>query len=283
LSVPALRSKPAVADVGFTNSSGVPSLAERVTKRPNLKIAVIQAAYALHGKAEEKFVSNIVSVDVGAWTSTSWKETTVPEIAVPVSLAVGASTHVAKALEGALADAGFGVIPYEKVAATQAYQKHYGEWPPGYALNDGVIVAAGGMRVKTIDNFIEYGTLNWDWKSESLQDVRRELGEDTLFVCVTYKTQTLEGLTPHLIVNAQFAVVDPEFVGYGIGGFGHWVTSIDAKTEPAGADVPGFVKRPDDKSFIVNWQPVVDDLRRVHTAFSQGVARALKNMVHPPK
>ena len=77
------------------------------------------------------------------------------------------------------------------------------------------------------------------------------------------------------------AAPDPDFVGYGIGGYGHMVTSMDALTDRDGARVPGFVEIVDELSWRVDWTPLFQDLGLVHTSFADGWARELARMAWP--
>jgi hypothetical protein len=69
--------------------------------------------------------------------------------------------------------------------------------------------------------------------------------------------------------------------GYGIGGYGHLVTALDAHTDPTGAEVEGFVAR-DGGRWRVSWTSVYVDLGRVHKAFAAGMAKEVKLMAYPP-
>jgi hypothetical protein len=283
VSIVELRQTPAPADVGYTNAQGVPSVQERFAERPKLKVAVVQVAYAVQGRQEMTFKSDVQQFG----NVTTWKETTTPELQVPTSLALASAADATTKFEEALRAEGFDVIPYQRVAETAAYNKYYGEYPQGYYIGEGMlggmtVVGAPPMRVKPVKNVIAYGQLNWIWPdTEVLKEIKAELGEDVLLVGLKYQVTTLRGSASSLQVGAGAWVTDPDYVGYGVGGFGHTVTSLDAHTDPNGAEVPGFIKV-DGNEWRVNWTPVFEDLGRVHTAFSQGWAKELSNLRTPP-
>lgn len=283
VSVPALRDNIVAADVGYTNGMGVPSLAERFADRPDLKLAIVQVAYGVQGRPQMTFTKDIFQFG----NVTSWKTVTTPEIMLPASVAQSAAVHAAETLEKELAAAGFNVIPYQDVAATTAYKQHYGEYPPGYNIKDGMlggftIVGASPMRVYEVPTIFAWGNLHQVWPdAQALADIKAELGQDTLMLCLKVESNTMQGGSGNLKVGSVLNVADPDFVGYGIGGYGHLVTALDAHTDRNGADVPGFVKY-DGKHWEVNWTPLYQDLTRVHSSFAKGMAAELKNMAFPP-
>jgi hypothetical protein len=283
LSIEALRKGPVIADVGYTNANGVPSLAERVQERPGLKMAIVQVAYAVQGRPELTFITDVRQFG----NVTTWKATTTPEVRVPASFAVAAALHATKAVEKALAEKGFGVIAHDKVAATAAHKKYYGQNPVGYTFTDGMlggfsVVGAPPMGVKKADGLISFGQLNLVWPdATALTAIKADLGEDTLLLNLRIQSSTMQGSSGMLKVHASLSVNDPDFVGYGVGGFGHAVTSLDAHTDKSGTPVPGFVKV-EGKQWTVQWTPVFQDLGRVHTAFAKGWAAELAKMAHPP-
>jgi hypothetical protein len=293
LSVASLRQGPQVADVGFTSAQGVPSLAERFAARPGLKVAVAQVAYAVEGRPTQVFKDNYRS---NKFVET-WTEVTVPDVLVPPEFAMAAAVDATQRLEQALTQQGFSVIPYQKVAETQAYQNHYGSYPSGYVIDDEMIldmlmgwtvVGAPPMRVKKAENLISFGQLHLVWPdTQALTAIKAELGEDVLLLNVRYQAETMQGdrnRSGHFLTGAAVSVVDPEYVGYGIGGFGHSVVTFDATTDRAGEAIPGFIEVVDPgKSFRVNWTPVFEDLARVHGAFSLGFAQALQKLAYPPQ
>jgi hypothetical protein len=297
VSIPALRTataESAMAQVGYTNAVGVPSLAARMAERPGLKFAVAQVAYAIQGKPEETFVENVQSYRAGYTRVTTWDETTMPQVVVPAGFAAAAGIDITERIEAALVAEGFGVVPYAEVAATAAYQKHYGEYPVGYVIDTEMIldmlqgwtvIGAPPMNVKHATNLIAFGQLNLTWPdAEALAEIGAELGEDVLLLNVVIKAETLAGgkqRKAKLSVGGSLNVNDPKFVGYGIGGFGHAVTALDALTERIGVDVPGFVE-PTDGGYRVHWTPLFQDLARVHAAFANGYAAELKRMAYPP-
>ncbi len=280
LSIEELRTQPLVADVGFTNAFGVPSLTERFAKRKNLRLAILQVAYAVQGRPEQTFVTANRTFGF----VTSWTERTTSQVMVPTSFAKAAAVHFTFELQKALANRGFDVIPHKQVAATKAYKKHYGRWPMGYTMESSgfVVVGAHPMRVKNATGLMSFGQLHLVWpETAALKEIRSELGEDTLLLCVRVQASTMRGRSAKLSLGAQINVTDPEFVGYGIGGFGHMVTSLDATTERSGVDVPGFLKVISDHHYRVHWTPMFQDIGRVHTAFAKGFARELHQMAFP--
>jgi len=284
LSIPALRDAPAVADVGYTNGVGVPSLAERFAERKDLKFAIVQVAYGIQGRPVMTFTKDLQSFG----GVTSWTRVTTPEIMLPASVVQAAAVHAAKTVEQQLSAQGFGVIPFEKVAETAAYEKHYGDYPKGYGIRGGMmrgftICGAYPMGVYKVPTIFAWGNLHQVWPdAQALADIKAELGQDTLMLCLKIETKTMRGGSGNLSASAVLNVADPDYAGYGIGGYGHLVTALDAHTDPNGADVPGFVAR-DGKQWLVNWTPVYKDLARVHKAFAKGMATELKKMAFPPK
>jgi len=280
VSIEALRAGPVVADVGYTSGNGVPSLAARMSKRPGLKVAILQMAYAIQGRPEMHFTTDI-------WQfggTTTWKSTTTPEIFMPPSLALACAENAATSLEQELTNQGFDVISHDEVAATAAYAKHYGEWPQGYTIesNGFTIVGSPPLRVKPITGLISFGQMHHLWpKAQALQEIEAELGGDVLFLCGKVESNTMQGLAGRLKVGAALALMDPDYVGYGIGGFGHWVIALDAHTERSGTPVPEFIEHLDDKQFKVHWTPVYEDLSRVNASFASGWAKTLRELATP--
>lgn len=218
---------------------------------------------------------------------TSWKQTTTPEIMLPASLALSAAKNATRSLEKALTEQGFEVIPHEQIAQTKAYEKHYKDYPRGYHIKEGMlggftIVGAHPMGVYQIDNIFQWGNLHQVWPdAQALKDIKDELGQDTLMLCLRFEAQAFQGGSSSLKCNSVLNVADPDYAGYGIGGYGHLVTAIDAHTDRLGTEVPGFLAR-DGKQWRVNWTPVFEDLERVHRAFAGGMASEIKRMAFPP-
>ncbi|MCB9899400.1 MAG: hypothetical protein H6825_15445 [Planctomycetes bacterium] len=278
LDVTSLRTHPTAASVGFDTPVGVPSLPERISERPGLKLAVLQVAYKIEGRPEMTFTSDY-------WQfggHSTWTETTTPEISVPTDLARESAVDLTLKLQSALAAQGFEVVSYEDVAKTAAYAKFYGDYPVGYNLENGwTVVGAYPMKVKQATNLIDYATLHWVWPdTEALPAIKADLGEDVLFLNLQIQVGTMKGGSAGLDVAASVTVTDPDYVGYGIGGFGHVVLSMNANTG-AKVDVPGFLRR-DGDLWVVNWTPVFEDLVRIHKSFADGFAQQLHEFAHPP-
>jgi hypothetical protein len=278
LSVEALRAKPdMVAELGYTNANGVPSLAERMADRKGLKVAIIQVAYAIQGRPQTTITE---THGVALFDGFRVDKITVSEVQVPPKVALAAAVDVAKQVERELAAQGFDVIAYEKVAATRAYRRHYVGNLPGYSLHDGAlggftITGARPMGVKKVTSLIDFGQLHLVWpNTEALKAIKADLGEDTLMLCLKVQTSTMRGRGGSLGVGFSLYIVDPDYVGYGVGGFGHAVTILDGHTG-GGTPVPGFVTPLPDGRSLVNWMPVIGDLRRVHRSFARGAARTL--------
>ena len=278
LDVAGLRSAPGAASVGYTTAVGVPTLPERVAQRPGLKLAILQVAYKIEGRPEMTFTSNHFSI--GGYSS--WTETTTPEIQVPAGFAQRSAVDLTKSLEAALAKQGFEIVPHETVAKTRAYEQYYGSYPVGYNLENGwTVVGAAPMKVKEATNIIDYATLNWVWPdTKALPAIKAELGEDVLFLNLQVQVGTMQGGSSGFDVVTSVDVNDPDFVGYGIGGFGHAVVNMNANTGPK-TPVPGFLDRDGDE-WTWNWTPVFEDLARVHKAFAAGFAAQLQALAHPP-
>lgn len=221
MSIEALRSAPAAAQVGCTNAVGVPSLLERVADRPGLRLAIVQVAYAVQGRPEMTFVDDVWSFG----GVTRWIETTTRAVEVPTSFVMASAVHATKELEASLVAQGFDVIPHETVAATDAYAKHYGDYPPGYSMeNSGfAVVGAHPMKVKQATSLMGFGQLHLLWPDdEVLSDIEAELGEDLLLLTVRYQISTLRRHSGNLVVSGMVTVNDPDFAGHGIGGYGTW-------------------------------------------------------------
>jgi hypothetical protein len=287
LSIETLRAQPdTVAELGYTNANGVPSLAERMAERKGLKVAIVQVAYAIQGRAQTTITE---THGVALFDGFRVDKITVPEVQVPPKVALAAAVDVAKQVERELAAQGFDVIAYDKVAATPAYRRYYGAYPPGYSIQDGMlggftITGARPMGVKDVTSLIDFGQLHLVWPdTEALQAVKADLGEDTLMLCLRVQTETMKGGGGSLKVGFAFNVVDPDYVGYGIGGFGHAVTSLDGHTDKEGVPIPGFVTPLPDGRSLVNWMPVIEDLGRVHRSFARGAAQTLKGLAFPPQ
>ena len=285
LSVEALRAEPdTVADLGYTNANGVPSLAERMANRKGLKVAIIQVAYAIQGRAQTTITE---THGVAMFDGFRVDKITVPKVQVPPKVALASAVDVAKQVERELAAQGFDVIAYKKVAATRAYRRYYGANPPGYSIPDGVfggftIAGAHPMGVKKVTGLFDFGQLHLVWPdTEALKAIKTDLGEDTLMLCLKVQTTTMRGDGGSLGVAFTLNVVDPDYVGYGVGGFGHAVTSLDGHTDKRGAPIPGFVTPLPDGRLLVNWMPVIGDLGRIHRSFARGAAQTLRGLAFP--
>jgi len=280
ISIESLRTNPTPAQMGFTNANGVPSLADRMQDREGLKLAIFQVAYSVEGRPEMTFKDNVRGVIPGMRT---WDTVTTTELVVPASLALASSAHLTSAIETALVDEGFSVVPHTDIAATEAYAKYYREYPYGYNLENGwTVVGSPPMRVKEANSLFAFGTLDRVWPDkEALQEIEAELGKDVLCLCVRVQVNTMNGRSSNLAMSMSVGVSDPDYVGYGIGGFGHMVTQIDGLTEREGATVPGFIEPLDGGRMKVQWTALFSDLERVHTSLAQGLAAELRNMAYP--
>lgn len=281
VSIEELRQTPVAASPGYTMGNGVPALDARFAKRPGLKLAILQMAYIVQGRPQMNFTKDMWSFG----GVTTWESVTTPEVMVPPSLAYACAQNAATELEDALRASGFDVVPASVVQGTDAYARHYGDWGGGYTLDDDgyTVVAPPPLTVKNVSNIIQFATLQNVWpKTSALEEIKAELGEDVLFLCVRFEANTMQGLSGNLRANAKLNVVDPDFVGYGIGGYGHMVVALDALTDRNGAEVPGFIDRIDEDSFRVDWNPVYADFERIHSSFAQGFANTLRDQAFPP-
>lgn len=268
--------------VGYTNGSGVPSMAERFQERPNLKVAILQVSYLVQGAPEMKLTEDWNSYNAGYSTITTWTEVTVPEIEVPAKVVYGLSLDSVAALEAALSEAGFQVIPFAEVGKTTAYKKWYGDYPYGYALSEGMhagytISGAPPFRTKPVTSIFNFGTTMHIWPdAEAMQEIAAELGEDVLFLTYRHQLDTyrVQGKERHGLVGgfASLVVNDPKFAGYGFGGYGHTVTAIELGVDSA--NQPDFIENLDNQ-FRVRWEPVFADGQTINRFLYGSFAKQL--------
>jgi len=299
----AYRAKAAETGAGYQEANGLPGLAERFAKRPNLKIAVLQYATTIQGDisrdfADTTYFSMLARTYGGHFQTKELKQ--LDAIEVPGDVGLHLATDGLKKLEAQLKEAGFVVIDSDKVINTKAYKKYYGVYPSVAVVEKGdydiTSLAAGwttfapkGYRVKAPSGVIQIAQAHWVWPdAEALKEIATEMGEDVLFVNVStvFSNHEIGGKgqtrSRHGIFNsnAKAAVVDPEFVGAGIGGFGHMVVGVDAGMNPP-VSRQGFLKEIETAGhgeFVVDWNMLVRDSEYANDYYAQAFANALKEL-----
>lgn len=286
---------------GFTPSNGVPNLDERFAKRKPLKLAVLQMSTYVQGDIDQKY-KDIKSFSMLAntygGTVMTWTDSVVPGVEVPPEVGISVANQAMTAFEAELQAKGFEVIPGAKVVATKAYQGAYGAFPPYATVVDnglGPTLAQGwtgfapkGFLIHPPTGAVEINTAKLSVDAKVLKELKAELGDDVLFAVGSIrifnhdiqgkdeKDRTRVGKFGSTI---GLTLLDPEFVGYGIGGHGHIAGSFDVKVK----DVPRpeFIKR-DPAGFKVDWKSMVDDADVSNKFMSEAIATLLKELAYPP-
>ncbi len=296
LAKPDTMSQTATA-AGYTDSNGVPTLAERFQKRPGLKVAVLQYAYFVQGDDPVEY-SDYIHVDKGSlWNTITTHNTVLPGLTPPYALGVYLALDGEQKLEAALKDAGFDVIPLETVTQTKAYQAAYGDYPPYTTATDdfhsGWCVFSPALHVKPIEGWKDYAFYHFVWPDTAvLKQIQAELGQDVLFLTVLSQFEDHERRTEMTEVDSstnrfkkyrtgefsgytKVVVNDPQYVGYGIGGFGHIVSTYDMRLTPP-SPRPDFIKNNDDGSFETDWMVLAKDAKLTNTYYAKGIAAVMK-------
>lgn len=120
-------------------------------------------------------------------------------------------------------------------------------------------------------------------ETDTIKNIKDELGQDVLFLVVGHRLFTHEivetgaGRTRAGKIGSvtMAQVVDPKFVGYGVGGYGHIAVSLDAQVTPE--DAPDFIKG-DPSGFLTDWKKLVPDAEAINAFSAEALAVALKHV-----
>ena len=304
---PAFRTEAARTSAGYQESNGVPSVATRFASRPKLKVAVLQYAATIQGDVSRDFkdltdFSAMAATYGGKYATYELKK--LDAIEVPGQVGLHVATDGLKQLEAQLRQAGFEVIDSDKVVNTTAYKKYYGNYPQVATVEKGnydiTSLAAGwstyapfNHHVKPPTGMITIAQHHWLWpETVAIKEIADELNEDVLFVTVStvFSDHKIVGHGQKRSRVGEFnfvgraTVVDPEYVGYGIGGFGHTVAQIDANTTPAAR--PDFLKEIESGghgTFVVDWNMLVTDSQNTNDYFAKAFTNALKELKNTVK
>lgn len=156
LADPAQRAARAADAMFWSRSRGMKQFHERMTEAP-MRIAILQVGTRIQGDVTDRKEDVIYSSSSSNsnWytgvrttiTTTEYQLTTVPGYAIPQEFGYFIAANLAEELAAQLTAKGFDVIPAERVAATNAYQRYLEGQSNSVTVEDATADRAGMVNV----------------------------------------------------------------------------------------------------------------------------------------